>query len=580
MAHTDMGSDDHDHDKISDNYMILRPEEVSLCGLIGILVSSDIACKAFVKIPTGKEEKIKDRWIIFMCLLGQKLLQFFSVPMSKLGSALEKWLNILLSNHNLILLLLRVLQGKVVVPEKTGDEFLSVIGHLDRRVELDKNIKHGDCKYYPMLCAMASKLSYENKAVVEKTVQDCWKMELLGYYDFWNDYQRKATTQGFMFLDKISDPDTIIIAFRGTETFDADAWCTDIDLSWYEFDMGKIHEGFIKALGLVINQGWPKEYEQDSKKPLAYYTLREELKKFLKQNSRTKFILTGHSQGGALAILFPAVLALHEETQLLERLEGVYTFGQPRVGDEKFKSFMENQLDKYQNFKYLRFVYCNDLVPRLPYDSPTFLFKHFGTCLYYNSCYRGKIVEEEPDKNYILLAMIPRFLNAWLELLRSFMMPYVVGTDFKETGLLKFSRFVGLVFPGFAAHNPHDYVNLTRLGFPDDILIQASRKVYGKIVEEEPDKNYVLLRPMKTIQRFLNACWELLRSFMIPYMEGLDFEETGFLKFARFLGLVFHGLAAHNPQDYVNLTRLGFPDDIIIQVSRKIYGKVSSLEHI
>ncbi|TXG59426.1 hypothetical protein EZV62_013999 [Acer yangbiense] len=294
MAWTDMGSDDHDHDKISDNYMILRPEEVSLRNLIGILVSSDIACKAFLKIPTGKEETIKDRGIMFMCLLGQKLLQSFSVPMSKLGSALEKWLNILSSNDNLSQLLLRVLQGIIFFP----------LPH--RRLDLDKNIKHGDCKYYAMLCAMASKLSYENKAVVEKTVQECWKMELLGYYDFWNDYQRKATTQGFMFQDKISDPDTIIIAFRGTETFDADAWCTNIDLSWYEFDMGKIHEGFMKALGLVINQGWPKEYEQESKKPLAYYTLREELKKFLKQNSRTKFILTGHSQGGALAILFPA----------------------------------------------------------------------------------------------------------------------------------------------------------------------------------------------------------------------------------------------------------------------------------
>ncbi|TXG59428.1 hypothetical protein EZV62_014001 [Acer yangbiense] len=497
MARTNMGSD---HDKISDNYMILRPEKVSLCDLIGILVSRNIASKACVVPTNPREENFKVRWFMVMSLSGQKLLQFFSGLMSKFGSALETWLNILSSNHNLGLLLLRFLQGciiylfftcKVVVPKKTGDNFLSVIGHLDKRVELDKNIKHGDCRYYAMLCAMASKFSYENKAVVEKTVQDCWKMELLGFYEFWNDYQKKRTTQAFMFQDKISDPDTIIIAFRGTEPFDADAWCTDIDLPWYdEFDMGKIHGGFMKALGLVINRGWPKEYEQDSEKPLAYYTLREELKKFLKQNSRTKFILTGHSLGGALAILFPAILAFHEETQLLERLEGVYTFGQPRVGDEKFKNFMENQLDKYYNFKYLRFVYCNDLIPRLPHDDSTFLFKHFGTCLYYNSCYRGEIVEEEPDKNY------------------------------------------------------------------------------------------VFLRAMKTIQRFLNACWELLRSFMIPYMEGSDFAETGFLKFARFLGLVFHGLAAHNPQDYVNLTRLGFPDDIIIQASRKIYGKVSSSENI
>ncbi|TXG59427.1 hypothetical protein EZV62_014000 [Acer yangbiense] len=188
------------------------------------------------------------------------------------------------------------------------------------------------------------------------------------------------------------------------------------------------------------------------------------------------------------SVFITAVLALHEETQMLESLEGVYTFGQPRVGDEKFKNFMENQLDKYYNFKYLRFVYCNDLIPRLPHDDSTFLFKHFGTCLYYNSCYQGKIVEEEPDKNYILLAVIPRILNAWWELLRSFMLPYMEGPDFAETGLLKFARFVELVFPGFAAHGPQDYVNLTRLGFPDNILIQASRKIYGKVSSFEEIK--------------------------------------------------------------------------------------------
>ncbi|KAL5752968.1 hypothetical protein ACOSQ2_023475 [Xanthoceras sorbifolium] len=467
-----------DHHKISGNYMILRPEEVSWCDLFGILTNRDFARKAFVEIPTGREQNLHDGWFMFISVLGQKSLQFVSKPLSEFGSALEKWLNILSSNRNLGLLLIRVLQGKEAVPKITPDKFLSFVGHLDRRVQLDKNIKPGDGRYYAMLCAMASKLSYENGAVVENTVVDCWKMELLGYYDFWNDFQRKRTTQGFMFHDKTSDPDTIIIAFRGTETFDADAWCTDVDISWYEFPgVGKIHGGFMKALGLVIGEGWPKEIQQESDKPLAYYTLREKLREIiLKRNSRTKFILTGHSMGGALAILFLAVLALHGETSLLERLEGVYTFGQPRVGDVEFKMFMEKQLHDY-GIKYLRFVYCNDVIPRLPHDDSMFLFKHFGTCLYYNSCYRGKILEEEPDKNYILLAVIPRFLNACWELLRGFILPYTEGPDFAETGLLKFVRLVGLLLPGLAAHIPQDYVNLTRLGSPD-IITQASSKIY------------------------------------------------------------------------------------------------------
>ncbi|KAA8547099.1 hypothetical protein F0562_003528 [Nyssa sinensis] len=135
-------------------------------------------------------------------------------------------------------------------------------------------------------------------------------------------------------------------------------------------------------------------------------------------NNRAKFILTGHSLGGALSVLFPAVLALHNEASILERLEAVYTFGQPRVGDKKLVEFMKEQFRKY-GISYYRFVYSHDIVPRLPYDNSTVMFKHFGTCLYYNSIYEGKIVPEEPYKNYFsLVSFIPKRLDALWELSR------------------------------------------------------------------------------------------------------------------------------------------------------------------
>lgn len=203
-------------------------------------------------------------------------------------------------------------------------------------------------------------------------------------------YQSKYTTEAFMVIDRSTHPEMIVVAFRGTEVFDANAWSTDIDISWYEYPgMGKVHGGFMKALGLQMN-GWPKEIQQDCKQPSAYYTIRNKLRYLLHSNDQTKFIVTGHSLGGALAILFTAVLALHEEYLLLDRLEGVYTFGQPRVGDQGFGNFMEESLEKHR-INYERIVYSNDVIPRVPFDNSTCKFKHFGTCLYYNSLYKAQV---------------------------------------------------------------------------------------------------------------------------------------------------------------------------------------------
>lgn len=183
-----------------------------------------------------------------------------------------------------------------------------------------------------------------------------------------------------------------MVAFRGTEPFNADDWCADFDVSWYTVtNVGKVHEGFMKALGMQENLGWPKEVDRLSDHPpFAYYTIRQMLKEILEKNKEAKFILTGHSLGAALAILFVSVLVFHEETLLLDRLEGVYTFGQPRVGDQQFGEFMKENLNKY-DVSYWRYVYCNDMVPRLPYDDKTLFFKHFGPCIYVNSCYQGKV---------------------------------------------------------------------------------------------------------------------------------------------------------------------------------------------
>ncbi|KAH0701262.1 hypothetical protein KY285_015525 [Solanum tuberosum] len=465
------------------NYMLLKPEECSVSDLARILFSSkNLGQKEFVDVDTPNEElnmtkePLSRRWVFFISILVQKVLIKIAKPLAGFGNTIEYWLNLQNVNGGFFRLIFNSLRGRAVVPDKESAAYLSFIGNLDKRVELDfsKIVEEveGRRRYDEAISIMAAKAAYENKAWIETTVNQHWKMDFVGSFDFWNDYQQKATTQAFVLQDKNVDPELIVVAFRGTEFFNSDDWISDFNLSWYDIPgMGKVHAGFMKALGLQKSLGWPREIEQTdtdtnniNQPSPAYYFLRKLLKQLLEKNENAKFVVTGHSLGGALAILFPAILAYHEESWLLKRLDGVYTFGQPRVGDENFVEYMKEQLAKYE-VPYYRVVYSNDMVPRLPYDNLTFMFKHFGTCIYYNSLYKKQILGEEPDKNGLaLLLFLPKMLNAGWELIRSCILPCVNGWKYQEGGLLLFMRVVGLLLPGIPAHCPQDYVNATRLG--------------------------------------------------------------------------------------------------------------------
>ncbi|KAK8579981.1 hypothetical protein V6N13_143124 [Hibiscus sabdariffa] len=464
------------HEAFCDDYFVLDPKKAGLFDLFSLLFSHQLENRRFIDFQGSQHENFRYRWIIFVSVVVQKLLLWATKPMAFVGDAIEMWLNLLSANAGLFHLLLNLVTGRIVWPKRSSATFTSCIGNTDSRTELDQNIRAGDAKYKASLSIMASKISYENEAFIETKVTQLWKMKFVKFYNFWNDFERRDSTQAFILQDTQANPNLFVVAFRGTSPFNADDWRTDADLSWCNLkSMGeaKAHSGFMQALGLQKNKGWPKEIEQDNngEHQFAYYTLRETLREVLKENEEAKFIVTGHSLGGALAILFPSVLMLHEEKWLLDRMDGVYTFGQPRVGDAKFGEYMKENMRKF-DVKYYRFVYSNDLVPRVPYDDKNTMFKHFGPCLFFNSFYVGKILPEEPNKNYFsLLWVIPKVVNAVWELIRGFILPYIYGPDYKEGWFLRMFRVTGLLIPGLSAHCPQDYDNSIRLGtLPDHQL--------------------------------------------------------------------------------------------------------------
>ncbi|OVA12355.1 Lipase [Macleaya cordata] len=293
------------------------------------------------------------------------------------------------------------------------------------------------------LSMMAAKVSYENQEHVKNAVTNHWKkhigqfqVDIISGNTITNiiclgtKFQKSSSTQAFIFCDTPIDAKLIIVAFRGTDPFNAQDWSADVDLSWFCMgNMGRVHLGFMKALGLQDDKdylkGWPKNYTGN--KELAYYTIREKLRTLLDQNKGARIIITGHSLG--------------------------------LVGDKDFGSTMKANLNV--TFKrYHRVVYRYDLVPRVPFDDPICQFVHYGGCLYFSRWYKGEVMKKEPNLNYFNpLYLIPKYFNAWVDLFRGICASRKLGKDFQESLVSILFRMVGLLVPGLASHSPRDSVN-------------------------------------------------------------------------------------------------------------------------
>ncbi len=146
------------------------------------------------------------------------------------------------------------------------------------------------------------------------------------------------------------DDGSIVIAFRGTANIRN--WLTDADcvratlIESAEFGTCKVHAGFLAAYESIIS-------------PLTAH-LRESAalrRSMIDGNTATPIYVTGHSLGGALALL--AALELARQGFNIAQ---VYTFGQPRVGNAAFKRLYEKSLGD----RTYRLVYEEDIVPRVP----------------------------------------------------------------------------------------------------------------------------------------------------------------------------------------------------------------------
>lgn len=128
-----------------------------------------------------------------------------------------------------------------------------------------------------------------------------------------------------------------VLAFRGSD--DLRAWGANFDALLAPWrGGGQVHRGFADALDLV----WPEVEAALS-------------------SVEGPLLITGHSQGAALAILAAS----------LRPDAGLYSFGAPRIGDPAFRAAMKERPGLMK-----RYVNDRDLVCRLPPAS--FGYRHVG----------------------------------------------------------------------------------------------------------------------------------------------------------------------------------------------------------
>ncbi len=134
-----------------------------------------------------------------------------------------------------------------------------------------------------------------------------------------------------------SETDTVI-AFRGTA--DVRNWLTDFDARLLTENDCRIHAGFAKALTSVEGQLRPEDF--DIARSAAF---RRSLSPAEAGTpcAEKRLWLTGHSLGGALALLYAWRFVTGYG---YNPFAGIYTFGQPRVGDAAFRDSYNEPLSR------------------------------------------------------------------------------------------------------------------------------------------------------------------------------------------------------------------------------------------
>ena len=193
---------------------------------------------------------------------------------------------------------------------KKADEMAAKISSLEDRLMAYINQQTGGVSQ----CAEES----------TELMESCLKVSDFSLVETFNQGDTQA------FLAKRDSDKVAVLSFRGTESNSWKDIKTDLNARFYKGKGGvRVHSGFIGA----------------------FKSVRDDIQKAVGNLNGYSLYVTGHSLGGALAII--AAKELERDS-----LSACYTFGSPRVGDEEFGERIKAPV--------YRVVNAADGVPRVP----------------------------------------------------------------------------------------------------------------------------------------------------------------------------------------------------------------------
>ncbi|MEM8611618.1 MAG: lipase family protein [Cyanobacteria bacterium P01_H01_bin.105] len=261
--------------------------------------------------------------------------------------------------------------------------------------------------------AKASRLIYQDMRYVTE-ISDLWGIDIRHNFRYFNN--KKRDTQAFIFRTD----ECMVLSFRGSQ--EIRDWYTNFNTQLRNFTIRRAGKTTLSSYKGSVHTGFFLGWASIEKAVLAQIASWQS--EALKQNSPLPpLLITGHSLGGALATM--AAASLHENGI---NVAGLYTFGQPRVGDLRFT----RQLNRNLEGKVFRFVNNNDVVPHIPppfsIRNPLRLYGHLGTVRYFNS--KGLLTANYKAMNRLLDSLFgfgKSLFESSFDLIADHGMPYYIS---------------------------------------------------------------------------------------------------------------------------------------------------------